>query len=212
MKNATIALPIGMLAALVLFGCVRPDRVIIPEPASDAKRAATPTPTPKPRMSYYFGIQWRDAAHGGAPIGPQIWIGPYTSLAWCRDTLGSELYSHPLACHVTGPNPPANCRILGNGAAYPRDYPADAYKTANGPLQIPTSDCTAFPAKQPFGLRWGPYFLYYDATGGASVHPASQFKIYLAKRKKDPNARMGLVHAGCPGAPFFDVGFDDACN
>jgi len=54
-------------------------------------------------MSYYIEIQ---------PVanGPMAYIGPWKSLAAARDVDGSMLYSHPLACHITGPHPPSNCR------------------------------------------------------------------------------------------------------
>jgi hypothetical protein len=49
-------------------------------------------------------------------------MGPWNSLADCRDNLGSAERSHLFACHITGPVG-GNCRDLGNGFAYTKDMP-----------------------------------------------------------------------------------------
>lgn len=144
-----------------------------------------------------------------AAAAETIYVGPYPSRWDCRDMLGSAIYAHPWACHI-GLKPTAvTCRIIGNGFAYPADYPYPVPPD----MYITGQDCVE--SDDP-GLRRkaGWYFLYYTVDGGGIE--ACKDKEY--KRFKELSAitpGMDLGHYrdwGCPGAPCFSIGWDTACN
>ncbi|MGA2409866.1 MAG: hypothetical protein ABSG46_05685 [Candidatus Binataceae bacterium] len=143
--------------------------------------------------------------------GAQFYVGPYHSLYGCRDMFGSAIYHHPFACHVTGPNPPSNCRITGNGFAYPYDYPfpVPAWEAIVGGDD--GSDCVQRTITKG-DLKWGWYFLFYGPTG--SLAAACKYHKTDAKLAAyNPAYQIGYYYnKACPGAPCFSVGFDTACN
>ena len=147
---------------------------------------------------YFFYI---DPPNGG----PSIPVGPYKSYGDCADTLGSALYSHPFACHLHWS--PNNCRIIGNGFAYPSDFPYPVPPD----LLIPVNE--VFNQKKgPNDLKKGWYFLFYTATGG-SIEKCSQLKKFEELASQIPGDEVPAYrNMNCPGAPCFSVGFDTACN
>lgn len=150
---------------------------------------------------------WYWTATPPASGAQPIYVGPYPNLWDCRDMLGSALYSHPFACHITGPNPPSNCRITGNGFAYPKDYPFPVPSD----MMIASADCVASddPALR---LKAGWYFLYYTVNGGG-VASCKEYKEYKELATITPGMELGCYRNKlCPGAPCFSVGFDTACN
>jgi hypothetical protein len=70
---------------------------------------------PHVKKAYYYNVTAREGGQPGL-------MGPWNSLADCRDSLGSAERSHLFACHITGPVG-GNCRDLGNGFAYTKDMP-----------------------------------------------------------------------------------------
>ena len=105
-------------------------------------------------------------------------VGPYSDLATCLDTLGSALYSHPYACHLHPSN--RNCRITGDGFAYPKGFPYPV----SADEQIPNGSCFEDNSGR-YDLRRGWYYLFYTATGG-SVEKCSSFKHFskMARRSR----------------------------
>lgn len=145
-------------------------------------------------------------------VGPPAEFGPYRSLAACRDTLGSAQNAHPFACHITGPNPPANCRILkkNNKAILGFGYP-----TAYGPIPpgrvLPSLDCYEAPVAG--GLAPGWYFPHFTPDGGVKVEKCSNLKKVIALRKKNKYHRIGYYfNRKCPGAPCITSNVSTACN
>lgn len=143
--------------------------------------------------------------------GTIFYVGPYHTIAGCQDMYGSAIYYHPFACHLTGPHPPSNCRILGNGFAYPRDYP---YPVPSNDVIVGVADgggCVkrTIAADDP---KQGWYFLFYTHNSSTLV----KCKDYKADSKLsayNPSEQVGYYHnKSCPGAPCFSVGFDTACN
>jgi hypothetical protein len=87
-------------------------------------------------------------------------VGPYNSEYGCKDWLGSALYLHPDACHDHPSD--HNCRIIGNGFAYPAGFPYPVPPDK----QIPSGTC--FESDQP-GMREGYYFFSYSDRGPFAV-------------------------------------------
>src|ERR1700722_10021015 len=85
------------------------------------------TAQPSQAGGWYFSIT--------PPHGQTFDVGPYASHWDCNDMCGSALYSHPFACHFTGL--PHDCRIIGNGFAYPKGFP---FPVAAGE-EIPSNGC-----------------------------------------------------------------------
>lgn len=150
---------------------------------------------------------WYWTATPPASGAQPIYIGPYPNLWDCRDMLGSALYAHPFACHLDGPNPPSNCRIIGNGFAYPKGYP---YPVPSD-MMIPSADCVESDDPS-LKLKAGWYFLYYTVSGGG-VATCNEYKKYKEMAEITPGMELGhYYNMQCPGAPCFSVGFDTACN
>lgn len=167
----------------------------------NAARKRNP-PEPRKRREYWYWTA-TPPANGASPI----FIGPYGTLMGCRDMLGSALYSHPFACHLTGPHPPANCRITGNGFAYPKNYP---YPVPSD-MYIPSVDCIESDDPS-LRLRRGWYFLYYTVNGGG-VAVCREYRKYRELAEMTPGMEVGnYSEMHCPGAPCFSVGMDTACN
>jgi hypothetical protein len=159
-------------------------------------------PKKKKDRAYWFWTATPPAS-GASPI----YIGPYETLLGCRDMLGSAWYSHPFACHLTGPNPPSNCRVTGNGFAYPKDYP----HPVPSDMYIPSLDCVKS-SDPTLRLKLGWYFLYYTVNGGG-VASCKEYKQYKELSKITPGMELGFYrNLACPGAPCFSVGVDTACN
>jgi hypothetical protein len=140
--------------------------------------------------------------------GPALKVGPYSQLA-CGDMLGSALYAHPFACHFTGPNPPENCRNIGNGFAYPKGWPYPV--PVGSDQQLPSSACFEAPLDgNPDYYGW--YFFFYTRTGG-SVQECNELPKYRALTLTVPGDEIPKYsNAQCPGAPCFSVGFSSACE
>jgi hypothetical protein len=145
----------------------------------------------------------------------QVAVGPYNTLAQCRDMLGSALYSHPWACHIYGPNgpPDTNCEITGNGFGYPEDWPYPATTT------MPSSDCSylivggSLPTGAPANAT-GSYFLSGSSNSQVVLLPKGNGTNYSnAVAAEATGGWVGYYHdMSCPGAPYFGVGVDNACN
>ncbi len=119
------------------------------------------------------------------PNGGQTFdVGPYNSLYGCRDWLGSALYLHPTTCH-NHPND-YNCRIIGNGYAYPQGFPYPVPADE----QIPSGDC--FESNQP-GLGQGNYYFFYSNIGGSVVGGARSNR----KCNKSRRNTLGETGSGC---------------
>lgn len=198
--RATVVL-LAVLAMLIFHKCPIAHAQIGDLPTFGSPFPADPAPV---QMGYY--IQLQPQVNG--PIGL---VGPWCSLAAARDVLGSALYSHPFICHITGPHPPANCRITGNGFAYPAGTPYPP------PHQIPSSDVVQLPlAGNPDQHGW--MGLYYANDGTVTVFPAKDRPIYRAKVQAGLGAFPLYVNKACPGWPNILVGYggngqgDGACN
>lgn len=112
---------------------------------------ATMRPSPC-RAGWFYSIT--------PPMGGQTFdVGPYNSEFGCKDWLGSALFLHPEECHEH-PND-FNCRIIGNGFAYPVGF---AFPVPAG-AQIPSGTC--FESSEP-GMRQGRYFFLYTKSGGSA--------------------------------------------
>src|SRR5713226_4240696 len=83
------------------------------------------------------------------PHGQTFNVGPYPSHADCNNMLGSAHFRHPFACHIDPSD--FNCRIIGNGFAYPKSYPFPVPKD----MVIPGGDC--FESNEP-GVPFGSGF------------------------------------------------------
>ena len=135
--------------------------------------------------------------------GPSFPVGPYSNLSYCRDMLGSALYAHPFACHLGRPE----CQNIGNGFAYPKDFPYPV----SADRQIPSDDCFEENSRVS-NLRRGWYFLFYTATGG-SVEKCSSYHKFQRLTEEIPGDEIAnYSDMRCPGAPCFSVGFDTACE
>lgn len=167
------------------------------------KPSAGPAPVENP-PSVTGGLQWYfniTPPNGG----PMYSVGPYYNDAFCADTLGSVLYSHPFACHLGYTK--YGCRITGNGFAYPSDFPFPVPASE----QIPGSGCVE-EKRSSASLPAGWYFLFYTATGG-SVEKCSSLSHFRELAKTIPGDEIpDYRDMRCPGAPCFSVGFDTACN
>lgn len=171
--------------------------------AFDPGAAISPLTTLAPE-AWYWGAYSPDRTK-------RIWVGPYGSLLGCRDMLGSATYAHPYACHVAGPHPPSNCKIIGNGFAYPAHWgfpvPADRMMVSH--------DCTRLP-RGPYTNRRGWYFLSGTAPSDVQLQ-ACRAGHYRRARKASAIAGSDAWIArysdlACPGAPCFSVGIDTACE
>ena len=110
---------------------------------------------------------------------------------------------------MTGPNPPANCRKLGNGFAYPKGtpYPVPAQMQIVSP-----QGCVSLPLKKATDLTPGLYFLFYGPAHSAALG-SDRYKQALKQSEEDSRYMLGdYADTECPGAPFFAVGSDNACN
>ncbi len=137
--------------------------------------------------------------------GPSFPVGPYKSYGAAADTLGSALYSHPFACHLHWS--PYNCRTIGNGFAYPEDFPYPVPPDQQIPINAVYEDNS-----QLNNLKIGWYFFFYTATGG-SVEKCSSLKEFQELAREVPGDEIpDYRDMRCPGAPCFSVGFDSACN
>lgn len=160
------------------------------------------------QQGWYWSIK---PPSGGGPVAA---IGPYTDqtikgvsysgLAMCRDMLGSAQNAHPWACHITGPNPPANCKPLPQlGYGYPLGYV--------GTPDLVSSDCYQAPIAG--GLAPGWYFPFFKADGSVEVKKCSDLKIAIAAHKLNPKNKIGhYANAKCPGAPCITSNVSTACN
>lgn len=136
-----------------------------------------------------------------------IYIGPYNTLAGCRDMLGSAIFSHPWGCHLGWQPASATCRNIGNGFAYPANYP---YPIPTD-MQITGQDCVQND-NPGLRLRSGWYFLYYTIMGGG-VAACREHKKFEALAEITPGMELGYYDDRlCPGAPCFSIGSDTACN
>lgn len=149
---------------------------------------------------------WYWILHPIASSAPDLYIGPYPSLAICRDMLGSAIYSHPFACHM-GSHSPGACAITGNGFAYPTNYPFPV----PADLQLTAPDCV--PAAPTPPLRRGWYFVY-QTPNGAGIAACSQYRHFAAFSQTTPGLDLGhYADSRCSGAPCFSVGGKStACN
>jgi hypothetical protein len=143
--------------------------------------------------------------------GPVFYVGPYATLAGCRDMYGSAIYSHPWACHITGPNPPSNCRNIGNGFAYPKGYPYPVPPSEAIVGVYNGGDCAKLTrSKDDPQPDW--YFLFYGPNASFVV----KCRDYNADKKLsayNPAYQVGHYQdMRCPGAPCFSIGYDSACN
>jgi hypothetical protein len=143
--------------------------------------------------------------------GAVFYVGPYKTLGGCRDMYGSAIYSHPFACHFTGPHPPSNCRNIGNGFAYPKDYPYPVPPNDAIVGLYEGCDCMKR-ARTKDDPKTGWYFLFYGPNGSI----AAKCKDYKADAKLsayNPAYQVGYYeNMRCPGAPCFSIGFDSACD
>jgi hypothetical protein len=143
--------------------------------------------------------------------GPVFYVGPYNSLAGCRDMYGSAIYSHPYACHITGPHPPSNCRNIGNGFAYPKDYPYPVPPTQAIVGLYNGGDCAKLDRSKD-DPKSGWYFLFYGPND-SFVAKCKEYKTDAKLSAYNPAYQLGYYHdMSCPGAPCFSIGFDSACN
>jgi len=139
------------------------------------------------------------------PSGPEFLVGPYSDHWDCNDMLGSALYSHPFACHTDPSN--FNCRITGNGFAYPKDFP---YPVPANEI-IPSLGCFKSKTTRTY-VKPGWYFLFYTPAGG-SLERCGEYRAFKLLAKTVPGDDIGFYkNRGCFGAPCFSVGFDTACN
>ncbi|MBE3604119.1 hypothetical protein IMX07_10840 [bacterium] len=188
-----------LIVALILLAAPR-----VQAQAFDPGASAAPLTTLAPER-WYWGAYSPDRTK-------EIWVGPYGSLANCRDMLGSATYAHPFACHVDGPNPPSNCRIIGNGFAYPAHWgfpvPADR--------MMVSYDCVKLPRAGANARRWGWYFLSGANSSDVELKmcvDGNYRKALKAARAKGSTA--WIAHYSdwrCPGWPCFSVGVDTACE
>jgi hypothetical protein len=151
------------------------------------------TAQPSQAGGWYFSIT--------PPHGQTFDVGPYASHWDCNDMCGSALYSHPFACHFTGL--PHDCRIIGNGFAYPKGFP---FPVPAGE-EIPSNGC--FWSNEP-PLRSGNYFFFYTNTTG-SIEECSKFRKFNALAKDTPGDEIAVTKRVC-GGPCFTVGTDTACE
>lgn len=158
------------------------------------------------------GWYWSIKPPGG--VGPAAAIGPYTDqtikgvpysgLAMCRDMLGSAQNAHPWACHITGPNPPANCKPLAQlGYGYPLDYAGGA--------ALVSSDCYQAPIAG--GLVPGWYLPWFTVDGAVTVKKCTALPALIKLHKANPKNRIGhYTNLKCPGAPCITSNVSTACN
>jgi hypothetical protein len=182
----------------------------------DNPRPRYPSPQ-QPTTGWYWGVQSPSDGPESPSTGPELWVGPYSSDADCADMYGSAIYAHPFLCHITGPNPPSNCEIIGNGFAYPESYrypvPADEVIAGNLNCQEMTI------ANNPYTVADGWYFLYYPLSGAQLIGSTSLerctelYARYASLALTTPGAQIGYYSdSACPGAPCFSVGTDTACE
>lgn len=136
-----------------------------------------------------------------------IYVGPYPNRWDCQDMFGSAIYAHPWACHLGLKPASIACRIIGNGFAYPADYP---FPAPPGEYII-SQDCVENddPALR---LKRGWYFLYYTVNGGG-VAACKDYARFKELSTITPGMDLGDYRdQRCPGAPCFSVGMDSACN
>lgn len=169
-----------------------------------------PTATPTPALGWYYQIQ------PNPPSGPTCLIGYWKGYTAAADLGGGLLYLHSFQCHLTGGSV---CNaILGNGLAYPKDWPwvsignqrvPDAHRIpADAPVQLPI-------AGNPHQHGW--YSLYYAPDGTCTVFPKKQAAKYQALVAAGQGVIPWYADTKCPGWPFFFVGSkpgepDHVCN
>jgi hypothetical protein len=144
-------------------------------------------------MAWYLPLQ-------PAVNGPTTYVGPYNSYAVAADILGSMLYSHPFQCHLTGK--PSDCRITGNGMAYPRGTPFPPVH------QIPGSAPVRLAVGSVPTIKPGNYGLFYATDGTVTVYPQSWHKGIEAWVKAGKGITPEYSDMQCPNAPFFTVNLD----
>jgi hypothetical protein len=115
-------------------------------------------------------------------------VGPYNSEYGCKDWLGSALFLHPSSCHDHPSD--HNCRVIGNGFAYPAGFPYPV------PLekQIPSGTC--FESQAP-GFPQGYYFFSY------SDRPASAAAIGPFSLQKCNSVHAGWTRGRAGSGCFF---------
>ena len=118
--------------------------------------------------------------------GPAFVVGSFNSEFGCKDWLGSAMYLHPQACHSHPTN--YNCRIIGNGYAYPTHWP---FPTDN----ITSGTCFNNNNRTSTNRYW---FFWYDANGGTKVGGMSSGGRCEALRQKYLRSnRPGEAGSGC---------------
>lgn len=157
-----------------------------------------PIVQPPPPKAYYYHLTPKRG-------GTSAIVGPWRTLAACRDNLGSAFYSHPETCHRTGPHPPANCANIGSGYAYPKGA------GLNPAWRIPDLDCTLMPVVHTG--QYGQWIrFWYSADGVPTV---------VIKGQKPPTGAGSFTYyadSQCPGWPWIYVGDsgapggDGVCN
>lgn len=144
--------------------------------------------------------------------GADFYVGPWPSVHYCLDMWGSALYAHPFACHNTGPVG-HNCDNIGNGFMFPQGYPYPIWPNASADPMYPNFQrgCVQMD-KAVLDLPKGWYFFFWQ-NGVGSVHPKSTYPYYLNLSKTVPGNSVGYYSdMRCPGAPFFSIGMDTACE
>ena len=140
-------------------------------------------PTPHVRKAFYYHLTPKQG-------GQSALVGPWSSLAACRDNLGSALYSHPFACHNGWSA--TNCVNLGSGYGYPKGmglHPA---------WRVPDSDCALLPfvATGQYG-KWVRF--WYGDDGSATVVIKGQ------KPPTTPGQFTFYADAACPDWPWIKI-------
>lgn len=151
------------------------------------------------------------------PNGLSCLVGPYRSLAVVRDINGSMQGAHNFACHLTGTY--AACHpILGNGMAYPKNYPYTASTNAAVPVghRIPSDDALLLPLQGNPRPKPGLYGLYYGNDGSCVAYPKAQRAKYAALVQAGQGIFPYYSDSKCPNWPYFQIGIfnntDGACE
>lgn len=114
-----------------------------------------------------------------------VTVGPYKTVGGCRDWLGSALYLHPFKCHLHPTE--HNCRIIGNGYAYPEGWPYPS------PVTLPSIDCTE--SSDPVAPNGFGYFSY--SPSGVHIEGGKWGKYGCGRRRKTAAMRGAVVGSGC---------------
>jgi hypothetical protein len=118
--------------------------------------------------------------------GPSFVVGYYNSELGCKDWLGSAIYLHPKVCH----NHPTgyNCRVIGNGYAYPNHWPFPA-------ADITSGTCFNSGTHTSKNRYW---FYWYDSNGGTKAGGTSDGGHCEAVRQQYLRSnRPGEAGSGC---------------